>query len=228
MSIEKWKILIIVILFGSNWGNFVGYIFCFCSYIFNMLNYIWLFLISISFVCSVFNGTAAELSSSVFEGCADAVSLCLKLLGVMCFWSGLMNIAEKSGLCNVVAKILRPVLKRLFPGVCNNKEVMNAISMNVTANLFGLGNAATPLGIKAVKNMQRLNPDKTSVSPDMMTFVVINTAALKIIPSTVAALREAAGAQNPMDIIFCVWISSAFAVISAVVAVKIIGRFMKK
>lgn len=176
----------------------------------------------------MFNGTVAELSSSVFEGCADAVSLCLKLLGVMCLWCGLMNIAEKSGLCNVVAKILRPVLKKLFPGVCNDTEVMNSISMNVTANLFGLGNAATPLGIKAVKNMQRLNSEKTSASPDMMTFVVINTAALKIIPSNVAALREAAGAQNPMDIIFCVWISSALALTSAVVAVKIIGRIMKK
>lgn len=170
----------------------------------------------------------SELSSSVFEGCADAVSLCLKLLGVMCLWCGLMNIAEKSGLCRIVAKILRPVLKRLFPGVCNDAEVMNSISMNVTANLFGLGNAATPLGLNAVKKMQRLNPDKQSASLDMMTFVVINTAALKIIPSTVAALREAAGAENPMDIIFCVWISSALALTFAVVAVKITGRLMKK
>lgn len=193
-----------------------------------MLNYIWIFLILFSLVCSLFSGTVPELSASVFDGCADAVSLCLKLTGVMCLWCGLMNIAEKSGLCNIVAKILRPVLKRLFPGVSNDAQVMNAISMNVTANLFGLGNAATPLGIKAVKKMQSLNPEKTSVSPDMMTFVVINTAALKIIPSTVAALRESAGAENPMDIIFCVWISSALAITAAVVAVKITGRLMKK
>lgn len=193
-----------------------------------MLNYIWSILILFSFVCSLFGGTVSELSSSVFEGCADAVSLCLKLLGVLCLWCGLMNIAEKSGLCSIVAKILRPVLKYLFPGVKNDPEVMNSISMNVTANLFGLGNAATPLGINAVKKMQRLNPDKQSASSDMMTFVVINTAALKIIPSTVAALREAAGAENPMDIIFCVWISSALALTAAIVAVKITGRFMKK
>lgn len=193
-----------------------------------MLNFIWLFLILFSFVCSLFDGTVSELSASVFEGCADAVSLCLKLLGVLCLWCGLMNIAEKSGLCSIVAKILRPVLKRLFPGVCNDNEVMNSISMNVTANLFGLGNAATPLGINAVKKMQQLNPDKQSASSDMMTFVVINTAALKIIPSTVAALREAAGAENPMDIIFCVWISSALALTAAVVSVKITGRLKKK
>lgn len=193
-----------------------------------MLNYIWSILILFSFVCSLFGGTVSELSSSVFEGCADAVSLCLKLLGVLCLWCGLMNIAEKSGLCSIVAKMLSPVLKRLFPGVSNDTEVMNSISMNVTANLFGLGNAATPLGINAVKKMQRLNPDKQSASSDMMTFVVINTAALKIIPSTVAALREAAGAENPMDIIFCVWISSALALTAAIVAVKITGRFMKK
>ena len=192
------------------------------------MNYIWIFIILFSLICAVFNGNMPELSAAVLSGCSDAVSLCIKLLGVLCLWCGLMNVAEKSGLCKVVAKILSPVLKLLFPENRNNPEVMNAIAMNVTANLFGLGNAATPLGINAVKKMQKLNNDKHSVTSDMMTFVVINTAALKIIPTTVSALRESAGAQDPMDIIFCVWISSALALIAAVTSIKIAGRFRRK
>lgn len=192
------------------------------------MNYIWIIIIVFSFICAIFSGNISALSASVFDGCADAVSLCLKLLGVMCLWCGLMNVAEKSGLCAVVAKILSPVLKRLFPQHKNNPEVMNSVAMNVTANLFGLGNAATPLGLNAINAMQKYNNDKRSATPDMMTFVVINTAALKIIPSTVAALRASAGAKDPMDIIFCVWISSALALLSAVTAVKLAGRFVKK
>lgn len=202
--------------------------FVYCYIDISMMNYIWSFIILFSFVCAIFNGKMPELSSAVLDSCADAVSLCLKLLGVLCLWCGLMNVAEKSGLCSAVAKLLSPALKRLFPSSKNNHDVMNAIAMNVTANLFGLGNAATPLGINAVKKMQQLNPDKQTVTIDMMTFVVINTAALKIVPSTVAALREAAGAENPMDIIFCVWISSALALTAAVLTVKLSGRFRRK
>lgn len=184
-------------------------------------------MIIFSFVCALLGGNMSELSSAVFEGCANAVSLCLKLLGILCFWCGIMNVAEKSGVCAFFAKILNPVLKRLFPQNKNNKEVMNLVAMNVTANLFGLGNAATPLGLNAIKAMQKNNADKYSATPDMMTFVVINTAALKIIPSTVAALRASAGSKESMDIIFCVWISSALALISAVTAVRIAGRWRK-
>ncbi len=193
-----------------------------------MLNYIWIFIILFSVICAVFNGNMSQLSSAILSGCSDAVSLCIKLLGMLCLWCGLMNVAEKSGLCRIVSKILSPVLKLLFPENRNNPEVMDAIAMNVTANIFGLGNAATPLGINAVKKMQKLNSNKSAVTPDMMTFVVVNTAALKIIPTTVSALRESAGAENPMDIILCVWISSAAALIAAVSAIKISGRFRRK
>ena len=190
-----------------------------------MMNYVWVFIILFSLICAVFNGSMPELSSAILTGCSDAVSLCIKLLGMLCLWCGLMNVSEKSGLCKVVTRILSPVLKLLFPENRNNPEVMDAIAMNVTANLFGLGNAATPLGINAVKKMQNLSSNKKTVTADMMTFVVINTAALKIIPTTVAALRQSAGAENPMDIIICVWISSATALVAAVTAVKISGRF---
>ncbi len=193
-----------------------------------MLNYIWIFMILFSFICAVFNGTMSQLSSAILESCSDAVSLCIKLLGSMCLWCGIMNVAEKSGLCDCFAKMLSPILKKLFPDSKNDNSIMKAVSMNVAANVLGLGNAATPLGIRAVKEMNRLNPDKQSATLDMMTFVVINTAALKIVPSTVATLRSAAGAENPMDIILCVWVSSAFALASAVVSVKLFGRFSRK
>ena len=193
-----------------------------------MLNYIWIFMILFSFVCAVFNGSMPQLSSAILESCSDAVALCIKLLGTLCLWCGLMNVAEKSGLCDMIAKMLSPVLKKLFPGCKDDSAIMKAVSMNITANLLGLGNAATPTGIRAVKEMNRLNPDNQSVTADMMTFVVINTAALKIVPSTVASLRAAAGAENPMDIILCVWLSSAFALVSAVMSVKLLGRFFVK
>ena len=214
--------------YGKSVLNFAGYIFFPVCIRLIMMNYIWVFMILFSLICAVFSGNMPELSSAILNGCSDAVSLCIKLLGVLCLWCGLMNVAEKSGLCKVVTRILSPVLKLLFPENRHNPEVMDAISMNVTANLFGLGNAATPLGINAVRKMQKLSNDKNAVTPDMMTFVVINTAALKIIPTTVAALRQSAGAENPMDIIICVWISSAFALVAAVTAVKISGRFGRK
>lgn len=194
----------------------------------SMINYIWAFIIVFSFISAVITGSMQELSSSVFSGGSDAVELCLKLLGSLCLWNGVMNIAEKSGLCEKFAKLLSPVINFIFPKLKNEKAAKNAISMNITANLLGMGNAATPLGIKAMKNLQGLNSNKEAASQEMMTFVVMNTAALRIIPSTVAALRDAAGAAEPMDIIFCVWISSGLSLLCGIAAVKIIGRLMKK
>lgn len=192
-----------------------------------LLNYVWAFMIIISFVCAVFGGNTDALSKIILSAGSDAVSLLLKLTGVMCIWCGLMNIAEKSGLCSVISKVLSPVLKRLFPSLKNNRDTLNSISMNITANLFGLGNAATPLGITAVKKMQAENKNKDSVTRDMAVFLVMNTAALRLIPSTVAALRESANSEAPMDIIFCVWISSALSLASAVIAVRMTWRFVK-
>lgn len=185
-------------------------------------------MIIFSVVSAVFSGRIDETSQAVFDSAASAVELVLKLLGILCLWCGLMNIAEKSGLCRLVARLLNPVLKLLFPENKNDDRVMDAVAMNVTANIFGLGNAATPLGIEAVSRMQKNNTLKQSASADMMIFVVLNTAALRLLPSTVAALRASAGAKAPMDIIVCVWISSAAALITAVGAVKLTGRFTRK
>lgn len=193
-----------------------------------MLNCIWIFLIVFSFVISLINGNAAEFSSSVLDSASVTVNLVLKLAGIICLWSGVMNIAEKAGVCRLISKLLKPILRVLFPKNKNDDAAMDSVALNVTANIFGLGNAATPAGLEAVKRMRENSIDKNTASADIMTFVVMNTAALRLIPSTAASLRAAAGAKEPMDIIFCVWISSSLALISAIVAVKISGRFRKK
>ncbi len=189
-----------------------------------MLSYIWFGMIVFSCISAVFNGVMPELTSAILSGGADAVNLSLRLLGMLCLWSGLMNIAEKSGLCEKLSRLMRPILDILLPGSRDHVGIRNAVSMNLTANLLGLGNAATPLGLGAMKKMQEVNEDKSKASQDMMTFVVMNTAAFRLVPSTVAALREAAGAAEPMDIIFCVWISSFLSLTAAISAVKIVGR----
>lgn len=193
-----------------------------------MLNYVWAFLIVFSFVCACVTGATADLSQAVLAAGSDAVSLCLKLTGVMCLWCGLMNIAQQSGLCRRISGLFSPLLKLLFPTLKNNTDTLESVSMNITANLFGLGNAATPLGISAIKKMQTVSNKKDTVSRDMAVFTVMNTAALRLIPTTAAALREAAGATEPMDIIFCVWISSAFSLVVAVLAVRLTWRFVEK
>lgn len=194
----------------------------------NMINYIWTAMVLLSIVCAVFNGNMGDMTGAIFGGASDAVSVCVKMLGTLCLWCGLMNIAEKSGLCDMFARILSPLIDFLFPKLKKEREIKNAIAMNMTANLFGLGNAATPLGINAMRKLQDINGDKSTASYEMMVFTVINTAALRIVPSTVAGLRAEAGAGDPMDIIFCVWISSLLSLIAAVSSVKLIRKLLKK
>ncbi len=194
----------------------------------NMMNYIWTFMILFSVICSFFLGTAGELTGAVFDGAAAAVTLAFKLLSSLCLWCGMMNIAQQSGICRIIASLLSPLIKILFPEYSKDKKIREAVAMNMTANLLGLGNAATPTGIEAVRLMKMKNGNSDSATTEMMTFVVINTAALKIIPATVAALRQAAGATEPMDIILCVWISSLLSQFIAVIATKLSGRMKLK
>lgn len=200
----------------------------FFAYKLNMMNYIWAFMILFSVVSSFFSGTAGELTAAVFDGAAEAVTLALKLLSSLCLWCGMMNIAQQSGVCRMIATLLMPLIKILFPDYSRDKKIREAVAMNMTANLLGLGNAATPTGIEAVRLMKMKNGGREEATAEMMTFVVINTAALKIIPTTVAALRQSAGASEPMDIILCVWISSVLSQLAAVTAVKISGRIKGK
>lgn len=165
------------------------------------MNYIWPLLILISVAFAVVNGNTLQVGDAVFTSATEAVTLVIKMLGMFCFWSGMMQIAKTSGLTDWISKLLSPVLKRIFPSIQNDSETRNAVSMNITANLLGLGNAATPLGIEAMRRLQARSEKKSLASNDMVLFVVLNTACIRLIPTTAAMLRHEAGAVAPMDIL---------------------------
>lgn len=175
------------------------------------MNYIWAFMIVFSIISAFFSGNMQVLSNAIISSATDAVNLCIRLGGTICLWGGLMEIAEKSGLTNAVCRLLSPLLKIVFPKMDLKGKTAKAISMNITANMLGLGNAATPLGLEAMKHLQNDNPNKEKASSDMIKFVVMNSAAFHLIPTTVAALRRDYGCENPFDIMPSSWISSAAA-----------------
>ncbi len=186
-----------------------------------MLNYVWVFMLIISFAVSCINGKMEALSNSIFQGAQDAASLSFSMLGVMCLWSGLSKIAEKSGLIDILKKSLYPITKLLFPDLKKNSPALSAIVMNITANLLGMGNAATPLGIKAMKELEKINPEKNTASNEMCIFAVINTASIQLLPSTLIALRQSFGSKNPGEIILPVWICGFLVITIAISLAKI-------
>ena len=185
-----------------------------------MLNYIWSGMIIIAIICSVLTGRIAEISSALIDGAADGVGLTISLMGIMCLWTGIMNIAEGTGITKLVAKMLSPLMKILFPKL-KDKRAKDAIVMNMTANMLGLSNAATPFGLKAMEELKRLSPHRVA-SDEMCMFIVINTASIQLIPSTVIALRQ--GAATPTDIIIPVWLCSICVVTIGILAVKIFSK----
>lgn len=174
------------------------------------MNFIWSFFVVLSVICAVALGNTESLSNAFIDSAADAVQLLLTLAGVMCLWSGLMKIAERSGLNALVAKLFSPALRRLFPRLEKDSAAFEAISMNISANLLGLGNTATPLGLRAMKELHRLDGSDTA-SDEMVVFVVMNTASLQLMPTTLGMLRGAYGSKAPFEILVPVWISSACA-----------------
>ena len=186
-----------------------------------MLNYIWIFMILVSFIISAITGRMDSLSNAIFQGAQDAASLCFSMLGVMCLWSGLSKIAEKSGLTDILKKCLSPVTRFLFPSLEKNSAALSAIVMNITANLLGMGNAATPLGIKAMKELEKINAEKHTASCEMCMFAVINTASVQLLPSTLIALRQSFGSKNPGEIILPVWICGFLVLTVAITLAKI-------
>lgn len=193
-----------------------------------MLGYIWLFMIILSVICSVINGKMDVLTEAVTSGADKAIQLLISMAGVMCLWTGIMRIAEKSGITKGIAAILSPVLKRLMPDYETKSEAMQAVSANITANILGLGNAATPLGIRAMREMQNGNRLGDRPNASMIMFVVINTASVQIIPATAAALRQAAGSSDPYSILPYVWITSISALIIGVFAAKLLGKLRRR
>lgn len=190
-----------------------------------LMGAIWVSIIIISILFSCANGCASEMSSAALEGAEAGVSLCISLGGAICLWCGLMELMRRCGIASALSRALRPLLSRLFPESAMHPEVMQPLAANVGANLLGLGNAATPMGIKVAKGMARLSRGKAS--NELCRFVVLNTASIQLLPTTVAAIRAACGAVSPFDILPAVWISSFLSVLVGLAAAALFSRFSK-
>lgn len=176
-----------------------------------MLNYIWSGIVILSILCALFFGNGNALGAAIIDSGAQAIQLLLTLAGIMTLWSGMMKIAEASGLTSVVARFFSPLLKPLFPRLDKESDAFGSITMNITANLLGLGNTATPLGLKAMHELHALNKKNNTASDEMIIFVVMNTASLQLFPTMLGSLRLSYGSAAPFEIMIPVWISSACA-----------------
>ena len=191
---------------------------------FNMLNKIWPFFIIISFIFAIITGNIERFNNSIFSSCAQAVDLSIKLFGTMCLWNGIMKIVQESSLIKKLSNIISPLMKFLFPNMKKGDKEYEEITINIIANLLGIGNAATPLGLKAMKTMQEKNPNKERITDSMAMFIVLNTASLQLIPTTVIALRASLGSANVAQIILPVWISTIIADIAGITASKVLMK----
>lgn len=189
-----------------------------------MLNKIWPFFIIISFIYAIYSGNIFNVSNAVFDSANQTVELCLTMFGTLCLWNGIMNIAVKTSLIEKLTKFLKPIISFIFPEIKNNPKITKEISMNMVANILGLGNASTPLGIKAMESMQKENKSKDKLSNSMAMFILVNTASLQIIPTTVISIRSSLGSQNPTKIILAVWIATIAAFVTAIC----VGKFLIK
>ena len=190
-----------------------------------MINYIWFIMIFFGLLVGVLSGNGETMSNDIISSIESTVTFVVGLTGLMCFWCGVMKIAEKSGFTEKLAKIMKPVLKLIFKDAAKDEKVLGAIVMNITANMMGLGNAATPFGIKAMEEMDRLNTKKGVASNDMALFLVLNAACIQLVPSTVLSIRAAAGSTNPGAIILPAIISTGTAAIVGVICCKILQRY---
>ncbi len=193
-----------------------------------MLNKIWPFFIIISFIYALLKLKIPELNESIFNSCSQTVEMILSFLGIMCMWNGIMHIIKETTLINKIKRILRPFMKFLFPKLNTKSKAYEEITMNIVANLLGLGNAATPLGLKAMQALQEENPDKEKLSDTMIMFLVLNTASIQIIPTTIIAIRSSLGSSNPAKIIIPVWISTIVAASAGIITVKLLSKRKEK
>jgi len=204
-----------------------------------MLNYIWLFLVVVGFLVAIGKDLSAPpepatglryptlakvTNEGIVESAKVAVTLSIGLIGIMALWLGLMKIAEQAGLIAGLARIMRPVMTRLFPDVPPDHPAMGAMIMNISANMLGLANAATPLGLKAMEELNKLNKKLGTATDAMCTFLVINTSNVQLIPATVIALRASAGSANPTEIIGAAIVATTISTVVGVVVVKALSR----
>lgn len=185
-----------------------------------MLNYIWSGMIIIGVIVATFNGRLEMVTNAVINSSKSAIEMSIELLGIMCMWLGMMKIAERAGIIESIAKFMKPFTRIIFSKVPQDHPAMGAIVLNIVANLMGLGNAATPLGLKAMGELQKLNKIKDTASDSMCMFLIINTCAIQLIPTTLIAIRSATGSTNSTQIIMPVWIASICAAITGIIFAK--------
>jgi spore maturation protein A len=193
-----------------------------------MLNYIWFALMAIALVVAMFTGKASDVTNASVQSAKTAVEISLGLVGVMTLWLGIMRVAEKAGLVTMLGRLLRPFSRLLFPEVPADHPAIGAVILSVAANMLGLSNAATPLGIKAMEELQELNPEKETASNAMVTFMVLNTSGIQFIPATIIAVLAAAGSKNPTAIISTTLIATLCGAVAAVTTAKILQRFFPR
>ena len=187
-----------------------------------MLNILWPIFIIISIIYAIFSGNINVLNEAIFTSSENAVEFCIKLLGLTCLWNGLMEIALNTDIIRRLSKILQPIINFLFPNLKEETNSRKNIIMNIIANLMGLGNAATPLGLKAIEELQKENNQKDTLSDNMIMLILLNTASLQLIPTTVLAIRNSFGSKNPTEIIFPVWVATICAALAGIFFTKIL------
>jgi spore maturation protein A len=190
-----------------------------------VINFIWFFILGFGIILGIFTGKGSDISKVMVSSTESTVKLTISLVGIMCLWCGIMKIAEKSGLTDKLAKILKPILKLIFKEASKDEKAMGAIVMNLTANMMGLSNAATPFGIKAMEELNRLNKNSKSASNDMALFLVINAACIQLIPTTIISMRAAVGSENPGETIIPAIIATGTASLLGIIVCKILQKY---
>lgn len=202
-----------------------------------MINWIWAGIMLLSIFAGAVSGRLDQVNNALLNGGKDAILLSVTLGGSMCLWGGLMRIADKGGFTSALSRLLSPLMRLLFPGLDPSGPACRAMLMNMAANFLGLGNAATPLGIKAMEELNKENPEPSVASNHMVTFVALNSASIQFLPTTVASLRLQYGAKTPLNILPAVWVASLGAAATAVTLARLLGggeeksrerRFKKK
>ena len=186
---------------------------------------IWTGMVLLSLLCGLATGRGPAVAAAAMEGASAGVELCLSMAGALCLWMGVMEVLRRAGAIRWLSRLLRPALGRLYPDFARDSGVMESISANVSANLLGLGNAATPLGLEAARRMSRRTPGVAGDSLCML--VVCNTASIQLIPTTVAAVRAGAGSAAPFDILPAVWLASAVSVTAGILAARLLARLWR-
>lgn len=189
-----------------------------------MINKIWSFFIIIGIVYCVLTNNLTFLNNEIINSAKDSLNMVIDMFPVIALWLGIMNIANKSGLLDKISNLFRPILKLLFPEIPKGHESLNYISSNITANMLGLGNAATPFGLKAMKSLQQLNKNKDTASRSMITFLVINTAGVTIIPTTVISLRLRHGSMNPAEVVGATLLVTVISLVFGIIIDKLVWR----